>query len=557
MSPGLRSAARACPAGALRAAFSLLLLLAGLCGGSWELRAEEGILSVRASPDAISLEVFNPTGTVQVTEIAAFADAAPRVVARGVRTQGRVADAPRPFPVPLARFDEGRDRLFSSFQVYRENPDGTVTPLGTNRFVEQFGFPAKWERPFPSALSKKGLQVQMVEDALALGIKHAALNVDLNAFVDPRGGSNSPSWEVDGRIVRFKREAIAGLDAQVSPLTASNVVVSLILLTYASGDPARDQIMLHPRYDPRAPNHLSAFNTSTETGALHFRACVEFLADRYGSNEFSGRVANFILGNEVNSHWFWANLGRASMDRFADDYLRTARIAATSLRKISSSARLYLSLEHHWNIRYPGGDAEQAFAGRAFLDYFNRQARERGNFAWHLAFHPYPENLFECRTWQDRSATPGDDSPRITFRNLEVLPRYLGRKELLDPEGKPRRVILSEQGFHTADRPEGELWQAAAYAYAYWKSAHVDGIDAFILHRHIDHRDEGGLRLGLWTRNEQGHSPAEPARRKRIYEVFKAADTPEWASAFAFALPVIGIGDWSELLPPVSERPSR
>jgi hypothetical protein len=31
-----------------------------------------------------------------------------------------------------------------------------------------------------------------------------------------------------------------------------------------------------------------------------------------------------------------------------------------------------------------------------------------------------------------------------------------------------------------------------------------------------------------------------------MYEVFRLADTPEWESAFAFALPVIGLKSWSE-----------
>jgi hypothetical protein len=237
------------------------------------------------------------------------------------------------------------------------------------------------------------------------------------------------------------------------------------------------------------------------------------------------------------------------MEVFAEDYLRTARIANTSLRKVSSSARLYLSLEHHWNVRYAGGDAEQAFAGRRFLDYFNRRAKEQGDFDWHLAFHPYPENLFEPRTWSDKSATTNENTPRITFKNLEMLTRYMNRPQMLY-RGEARRIILSEQGFHTPDKREGELWQAAAYAYAYYKTANLPGIDSFILHRHVDHGAEGGLNLGLWTRNKNARSAAEPAKRKLSYEVFRAADTVDWRRAFEFARPVIGIQNWEEILSP-------
>ena len=53
-----------------------------------------------------------------------------------------------------------------------------------------------------------------------------------------------------------------------------------------------------------------------------------------------------------------------------------------------------------------------------------------------------------------RPPSPNPDTPRITFKNLEVLTEYLRRPELLY-KGQPRRVILSEQGFHTPDGPDG------------------------------------------------------------------------------------------------------
>jgi hypothetical protein len=202
---------------------------------------------------------------------------------------------------------------------------------------------------------------------------------------------------------------------------------------------------------------------------------------------------------------------------------------------------VYVSLEHHWNIRNSEGDERQAFPARAFLDYFGRRAREGGDFDWHIAFHPYPENLFEPRFWNDKSATTNVlTTPRITFKNIELLPMYLRRPELLF-HGRPRRVILSEQGFHTPTGPDGEITQAAAFCYAYKKIERLDGIDAFILHRHVDNANEGGLLLGL--RSNQPRD-GELLPKKRIYDCFRAADTPEWKKAFGFALPIIGLESW-------------
>jgi len=414
--------------------------------------------------------------------------------------------------------------------------------IGSIRFVEEWNGVSRYEQPFPTARSKKGLQIQMLDDALALGVKHAALNLNLTALIDLRRDPTNPSWQLDGETYFFHRRQLDSLE--VKRLTDAGVVVSLILLTYASAQPELDRIMLHPGYTNSAPNHLGAFNTSTADGLRYFKANLEFLADWFSRPDGThGRVANFILGNEVNSHWHWYNMGRAAPDQVIDDYLRAVRVANTAVRNASSSARVYLSLEHHWNISFEA-DRQRTMPGRMLLDEFSRRATEGGDFDWHVAFHPYPENLFKPKTWLDRSALPDADTPRITFKNLEQLTSYFRRPEMTY-RGQPRRIILSEQGFHSDNTPEGELAQAAAYCYAWQKTAQLDGIDAFILHRHVDHKHEGGLNLGLWRR--QPDSVATPSEKKPIYEAFLKADTDGRERAFQFALPVIGITNWNQI----------
>jgi len=416
-------------------------------------------------------------------------------------------------------------------------------------WLPQFAAAAPNPEPYPVASSKKGLQVQMVDDALALGIKHAALNINFTQMLDLEKSPNNFSFESGGQTFSFNRGYIEHFDRELKTFSDAGVIVSLILLNYESGSAAINKIMMHPHYDRSAPNHLSAFNTSSEEGAKYFTACMEFLASRYSrADSRHGKAWNYIFGNEVNSHWFWANMGHVTMEQFADDYLRTVRFAAEAVHKYSANARVFISLEHHWNIHYPGGDESQTFAARPFLEYFARKAREGGDFDWNLAFHPYPENLFEPRVWNDRTATFSNDTKRITFKNLEMLVQFFKRPELLY-NNKARHIILSEQGFHTPDGPDGETVQAAGYCYAWYKVAHLDGIDSFILHRQVDHRDEGGLRLGLWTPKPE--SAAEPLAKKKIYEVFRLADTPDWETAFEFALPIVGIKEWKEILHPL------
>ena len=398
---------------------------------------------------------------------------------------------------------------------------------------------------YPVAASKKGLQVEIVADALALGVKHAALNFNLSQIIDPRSETNNPSWESAGQRYHFQRGYLAAMDQQIKALSDRGVVVNLIVLTYQSNDPEVNRILIHARCETNAPNRLGNFNTATAEGRGWLTATLEFCAARWSRpDQKFGRASGYIIGNEVNSHWWWANMGRVSMEEFADDYLCAVRLVHTAIRQQASWPRVYVSLEHHWNMRYGAGDEKQAFPARAFVDYFARRAREGGDFDWHIAFHPYPEDLFEPRCWKDKSATTNVlTTPRITFKNLELLPAYLRRPELLC-QGQPRRIILSEQGFHTPKGADGEIVQAAAYCYAYKKIERLDGVDSFILHRHVDHAGEGGLLLGLRSNQPKD---GEPRPKKKIYECFRLADTPEWEPAFAFALPVIGITNWNQV----------
>ncbi|MFT6110770.1 MAG: hypothetical protein ACJA2W_003698 [Planctomycetota bacterium] len=386
------------------------------------------------------------------------------------------------------------------------------------------------QQPPPATRSKKGLQVQLVDDALELGIQHAAINVQLGHLLRPltdeqpinseRGEREvAPGWALDAA-------RLEGLDRQVAPLAKAGVELNFILLARATNSSAIDALQFDPRYDPAAPNRLGAFRVLDDAGRTYFRAIVGALSQRYGADSKIGRVRGWIVGNEVNSHHWWYNLGGASVDEVVRCYEPAVRIVHEAVVDNDPDGRVYLSLEHHWNARFAAGDATQACPGRDLLDRFAALARERGDFPWHVAFHPYPENLFDCRFWDDKTALPSADSPRVTFKNLSVLTDYLGRDEL-QFDGLARRVILSEQGFHCPN-VGGERVQALAFARA-WKIVEgLDGIDAFIYHRHVDHGGEGGLRFGLWDRKPD--TVCEPGSARLIREVFRVCDQPDGAA---------------------------
>ncbi|MFM7102465.1 MAG: DUF5722 domain-containing protein [Verrucomicrobiota bacterium] len=509
--------------------------------------ARLGITRIVASGNRLDFTVDGVEGPAEVVELPPFEQL--HDVVRGSPVYGADFQGETRFSLPrrVFRSDRNVDRIFSSFAVRRRLPgDVGWESLGAFRHVEEFhrlagvaAAPILAPRP-----GKKGLQVQMTADALELGIAHAALNVDLNALMDPRGLGHNYRWDMEGETYHFHRGAVDGIPVQ--PLSDAGMGVYLILLNYAGADRQANEILLHPDYDASSPNRLAMFNTRTPSGYRWYRAAVEFLAHRFsGAQPGAGRVAGYIVGNELTAHWHWANQGDAPPEAVIDDYLRAVRITHAAVQAASPDARVYLSLDHHWNLVYED-KPRRAMAGRYLLDEFNRRATLGGNFEWHLAYHPYPENLGNPRTWLDRTALPTAESPRITFKNLEVLTAYLERPEF-QFSGRTRRIILSEQGFHSDGTPAGEEAQAAGFAYAWKKVNALPGIDAFILHRHVDHGQEGGLNLGLWRRRPD--SMADPLSPKPMYHLFKAAGTPGEDAAFEPFLRVIGIPSWDRMRP--------
>jgi hypothetical protein len=177
---------------------------------------------------------------------------------------------------------------------------------------------SRYNEPYPAAASKKGLQVEIVEDALALGVKHAALNFNVSQLIDPKSDTNNPSWQMDAQTYRFKRGYVEQMDRQIKALSDRGVLVNLIVLAYQSNDPEVNRLMLHPNYSTNAPNRLGAFNTVTADGQRWFTATMEFIAERWSRPDRKfGRVVGYIMGNEVNSHWWWSHMGRVTMREFA------------------------------------------------------------------------------------------------------------------------------------------------------------------------------------------------------------------------------------------------
>ncbi len=436
-----------------------------------------------------------------------LAELRPHEVAGG-KTHALELAAGGAFELKVPRDDSGYDRILSRWKLSAD-PEvwaGDVRGAAAYPNLEPM-------RP----KNRKGLggihpDPRLFGDLLELGVGHITVNIPLR--------KNFPTGQVRqlDRLLSFAHE--------------NGIVVTAILLV-----PPHSEGLAHPDCDPSA--HYSLPDMTSAAGTEAFAASVGFLAERYCEpGAPHGRISNWIVGNEVDAGWVWTNAGEKTAAQYMEQYQRALRVAYYSVRRFDPHGKVFISLTHHWNSSHKQ-EPKRFYQPRHLLELLRDHCQRSGDFEWGLAYHPYPDDLFNPRTWEDKLAHDNFDSPLITMKNIAVLERFMQQPEFRYRGEKTRTILLSEQGYHSPQKnPDGEELQAAAIAYAWEKLKPIAAIEAFHYHRWIDHEREGGLRCGLWTVKEG--SITWPERKKQSWEVYRALGTDDEASATAFARELIG-----------------
>lgn len=439
------------------------------------------------------------------------------------------------FDTPLY-YGTKHNKLHWQFAVGVKTGTNQYQLISAIKFISNPEKLAVSNRSFPRASTKKGLQVNenYISDAVSLGIKHTTYNMcldDMIALPSRRNAAQGIAYSYDGATYWFDRGVIESYDRTLNTYKSKNMIVSaIILLRYRS-----DLTYLMPT--PYYHNGFYGLKTSTSAARKQLEAVFTFLAKRYAVD---GRIANWIIGNEVNNFTTYHYTGYKTLSTNARLYTNAFRLAYISVRSVYSKARLYISLDHLWNTLLATEHTSKAFLN-AFAKYWNNY----GNF--NIAYHPYPSPLTAPEFWKNTNGaiSNSSNSACVNMGNISVLTNYVKSKF-----GSSTRIILSEQGF-TSRKGSSEVQkeQAAAIAYAYYLAEFNNMIDAFILHRQVDHQEElnQGLALGLWTRKTGTVETA--GTRKYAWSVYKYVDTPQGEKKTAFAIPIIGKGSWKMIIP--------
>ncbi len=452
------------------------------------------------------------------------------------------------FSITIPRSKGNYDRAYSRWAIAQKinNHWKLISPATYPKKIETL---SKWPQLKPKIpTSKKGMggianDLNLLPDLVQLGVKNITLNIPLTQIMRLKKG-NTMTHHHRGQDFYFDRHQIAAFDRTLKFCKENEIVVSaIILIPRFKSKNEMSKIFNHPK---ALAGHYTMPNLTSPEGFSHYAAAMRFLAERYGPPQAPhGTITHWIIHNEVDAGWVWTNMGEVAPPTYMEAYVKSLRIAYTSTRLYNPHAKVFITLTHHWNESHIPSNPRY-YKSLELLNLLKKFCQVEGDFEWGLAFHPYPQSLFESKTWNDKKPTFSFSTPMITFKNIEVLDQWIQLKDNLF-RGKPRTILLSEQGFHSRGySEEAQKVQAAGLAYAWKKIEHMKSIEAFHYHRWIDHEREGGLLLGLWTVKKG--SIWRPDKKKFAWGVFKALETENQQAILQFAKKIIGIEDWKEIL---------
>lgn len=335
---------------------------------------------------------------------------------------------------------------------------------------------------YPVRKSIKSLQPDFQDRAQIIGneVHGVAMNL-VWAEWQPQQSKSCGANQVqyDGYCFN-KNQAI--IDA-IREYTNHGVVVTAVV--YGVPDWARRDCVNPKKRVVQAP----MFCAPVDGKASDYGRFAGFVANFFNGEKGNGRVADFVIHNEVNSY-MWFNIGcsdtNCNLNTWTRVYADSYNAAYDYIKKEQKNAKVLISFDHYFG-------ATKGISYRAD-NFLKTLVPKLGNRDWMLAFHSYPPDLAS----PEFGANDYNNHGIISFGNIGVLAGWLRQNYPNDPHAW--EIQLTENGINGVGASMQQR-QQAQLCQAFRNVLGTPGVTSFVYHRLVDHPDEvaGGLGCGLWN----------------------------------------------------------
>lgn len=365
--------------------------------------------------------------------------------------------------------------------------------------------------------TKKG--IHYADNDYNLGAKWTLCNLNLNHVMGSKG--NGTPYVYNGKTYYFNSIQ----EERVKSYNQKKLNVTMVLfMTWEE----KNKFLIAPSGREAGHNYY-ALNTVDEESRETLEAMFSFLGETFSQK--GCLVSNWILGNEVNSQRNWNYAGNISLHEYAKSYAQAFTMLNNAVHSSYKNAKVYIPLDGAWALP----NSQVGWNGKTMLASFDSALEtEKADVKWNLAFHAYSVPLTGPSYKRNSNLKKNENTSFIGMCNIEVLTDYISRHY-----GTDTSIILSEQGYTVY---MGENKQAASLAYGYYKAEFNPMIDAFIIVRVFDNKEEvaQGLAMGLKEMN---------GRKRKAYNVFKYMDTPQCEKYTKGCLKTMKKKSWKKAVP--------
>lgn len=352
-----------------------------------------------------------------------------------------------------------------------------------------------------------------------LDAKHTLVNMNLNDLIGTR--ENGEPYVYNGKTYYFTNER----QADVKRFVTRGVCVTMVVYMTWSDE---NKYLIYPTGRQKR-EYWYMLNTSTAKARETLEAAFCYLGEKFSRPEYL--VSNWVLGNEVNSQYFWNHAGNLSFKKYVKAYVQAFKMLSDGVQSSWSNARVFVPLDNAWNIPV----SEVGWNGKTFLTEFAKALKtECSDTKWNLAYHAYSYPLTEAPYKKNQYVTKSADSPYITPQNLKYLTNYIKKKY-----GSSTRIILAEQGYMAS---MGEKAQAASILYSYYMAEFDPMVDAYLMRCEYDDAWEVSQGYAMGLSDSKG-------KRREAYKIFKYMDSTKSTAYAKRYLKTVGASSWEKIIP--------